>query len=77
MYIHIGGDVSLLKKNIIAIFDMDNTTTSKHTIGFLNQAERDGRVTNLAADIPASFVVTDKGVYYTQIAPRTLKGIFW
>ena len=55
---------------------MDNTTTSKHTIGFLNQAERDGRVTNIAADIPASFVVTDEGVYFTQIAPRTLKGRF-
>ncbi len=75
-YLRTGGDTVLRSDTIIGIFDMDNTTTSKHTISFLNNAEREGRVTNLAADIPVSFVVTDEGVYFTQTAPRTLKGRF-
>jgi len=75
-YLRTGGDTVLRSDTIIGIFDMDNTSTSKHTIALLYIAEPAGRVTNLAADIPASFVVTDEGVYFTQIAPRTLKGRF-
>lgn len=73
-YLRTGGDTVLRSDTIIGIFDMDNTTTSKHTIAFLNHAEQEGRVVNIAADIPASFIVTDEGVYLTQPAPRTLRG---
>ena len=73
-YLRTGGDTVLRSDTIIGIFDMDNTTTSKHTIAFLNHAEQEGRVVNIAADIPASFIVTDEGVYLAQPAPRTLRG---
>lgn len=75
-YLRTGGDTILRSDSIIGIFDLDNTTTSKHTIAFLNNAEQNGTVKNVASDIPASFVVTDDGVYLTQPAPRTLKGRF-
>jgi len=75
-YLRTGGDTVLRSDSIIGIFDMDNTTTSKHTIAFLNAAEQRGEVTNIASDIPASFIVTDDGVYFAQHAPRTLRGRF-
>lgn len=78
MYIHIGGDISLLKKNIIAIFDMDNTTTSKWTRQFLQYAEEDGMVVNVSDELPRTFVVADNGmktsskVYISPISAATL-----
>lgn len=73
-YLRAGGDAVIRSDRIIGIFDLDNTTTSKHTIAFLNHAEQEGTVRNLAADIPSSFVLTDDGVYLVQPAPRTLRG---
>ncbi len=78
MYIHIGGDVSLLKKNIIAIFDMDNTTTSKWTRQFLQLSEDDGAVINVSDEIPRTFVIADNGsktnaiVYLSPVSSATL-----
>lgn len=78
MYIHIGGDISLLKKNIIAIFDMDNTTVSKWTRQFLQYAESDGDVINVSDELPRTFIVADNGkkkkfkIYISPISAATL-----
>lgn len=78
MYIHIGGDISLLKKNIIAIFDMDNTTVSKWTRQFLQYAESDGDVINVSDELPRTFIVADHGknkkfkIYISPISVATL-----
>lgn len=78
MYIHIGGDISLLKKNIIGIFDMDNTTISKWTRQFLHYAEEEGTVINVSDELPRTFIVADNGmktsykVYISPISASTL-----
>ena len=77
MYIHIGGDVSLLKKNLVAIFDMDNTTISKHTREFLKLAEDDGVLFNVSEELPRTFVIeaSEKGkikVYLSPVSSATL-----
>ncbi len=77
MYIHIGGDISLLKKNIIAICDMDNTTISKWTRQFLQYAEADGNVINVSDELPRTFIVADCGnknykIYISPISSATL-----
>ena len=77
MYIHIGGDVSLLKKNLVAIFDMDNTTISKHTREFLKLAEDDGLLFNVSEELPRTFVIeaSEKGkikVYLSPVSSATL-----
>lgn len=78
MYIHLGGDTVVPLKNIIGIFDIDGTTVSKNTRAFLADAEKGGRVCNVTADLPRSFVVCADGdgnetVYVCQIAPATLR----
>lgn len=64
------------KSSVIGVFDMDNTTSSKWTIGFLNKAQKEGRLVNICEDIPKSFVVCrdeeKETVYLSQLAPSTL-----
>ena len=77
-YLHIGQNVMLEEKHIIGIFDLDNTTTSKHTRAFLKQAEQDGVVMSACEDIPKSFLVCDHPyhrqiVYLSQLNTKTLE----
>ena len=77
MYLHLGQDTVIRDETIIGIFDMDNTTVSKHTRKFLSQAERSGRVTAVSYELPKSFVVcatdTERRVYLSQLSTATLK----
>ncbi len=63
-------------KCILGIFDLDNSTVSKHTRTFLEIAQKSGRVVNVSEDLPRSFVLcNEKGVtrvYISQISPQTL-----
>lgn len=72
MYLHLGGDVLISYKEVVGIFDIEKTTTSKITRDFLKTAEQKEMVINVLTDIPKSFVVTDNEVYITQISPQTL-----
>lgn len=77
MYLHIGQDTVILEKNIVGIFDLDNTTISRTTREFLNRAEKQSRVEYVNLELPKSFVVCQnenrqETVYIAQMAPRTL-----
>ena len=76
MYLSIGGDMALREKNIIGIFDLDNTSTSKRTREFLSRAEADGEVVP-CDDLPKSFVLTSEygfdRVYLTALNAATLE----
>ena len=77
-YLHIGQNVMLEDRRIIGIFDLDNTSTSKHTRAFLKQAEEDGVVMSACEDIPKSFIVCDHPyhkqiVYLSQLNTKTLE----
>ncbi len=76
MYIHLGQDVVVNKKNIIGIFDIENTSISKFTKEFLGLSEKEHRVVTVSYEMPKSFVVCKEGdktvVYISQISPVTL-----
>lgn len=76
MYFHIGQDFIVNSREIIGIFDMDNTSSSHRTRAFLARAEREGAVIPLGDDIPKSFVLTDwpaaTTLYLSPLAPSTL-----
>lgn len=67
MYLYMGGDTAVESRNIIGIFDLDNTSWSIHTRRYLSAAEKAGKLRNAAEDIPKSFVVcADETVILTQ-----------
>ena len=76
-YLHIGMNVMLEDRRIIGIFDLDNTSTSRHTRRFLDGAEKEGVVQSACEDIPRSFVVCDHPyhrqiIYLSQLNSQTL-----
>ncbi|MBR5496010.1 MAG: DUF370 domain-containing protein [Oscillospiraceae bacterium] len=76
MYIHLGQDVVVNKKNIIGIFDIENTSISKFTKEFLSESSKKHRVVTVSYELPKSFVVCKEKdetvVYISQISPVTL-----
>ena len=76
MYLHLGGDHTVRTRDILGIFDLDNTSTSRDTREFLRRAEQEGRVVNVSPDLPKSFLVCGSPpytVYICQISAATLK----
>lgn len=76
MYLHLGEETVVRKKDIIGIFDIENTSISKHTKDFLARSEKGGRVVTVSFEMPKSFVVCEDGeekVYISQISTSTLK----
>lgn len=78
MYLHLGADTVVRTRDIIGIFDTDNTTLSKLTRDFLSRAEQEGRVVSITYELPKSFVVVSDGnggetVYLSQLSAATLK----
>lgn len=79
MYLHLGQSAVVFQKDIIGIFDLDNTTASFRTRKFLEQAEQEGRVITATNDLPKSFVVCQKEnensvIYLSQLSASALRG---
>ncbi len=76
MYLHIGQETVVPLCEVVGIFDMENTTISKNTRSFLNDAQKRGTVITVCDDLPKSFVVCIKEgvqtVYISQISCATL-----
>ena len=76
MYLNIGNDMAVRDRSIIGIFDLDNTSTSKRTREFLNQAEKEGLIVP-CDDLPKSFILTDEynmqRIFLTSLSASTLE----
>lgn len=77
MYIPIGSDMTIRDESVIGIFDLDNTTCSKHTRNFLKRAEDNGQVVTVTDELPKAFVLTREftmdRVYLTQFSAATIE----
>lgn len=63
MYLELGQETVITDKNILGIFDLDNTTVSKATREYINTAAKNGEcITVSFEELPKSFVVTDDGM---------------
>lgn len=73
MYIYLGNNKTVRKKDIVAMFDMDTSTVSVHTRSYLSRAQREKRVIALGNDLPKSFVIMrDETVYLSPFNVSTL-----
>lgn len=77
MFLHIGGDVVIPMKNVIAILDIETTTLSKDTRDFLKIAEEEGFIEAISEDLPKSFIITETDeksrIYLSPISSVTLQ----
>ena len=77
MFIHLGKDYTVNMKNIVAIFDIENTSVSAITRDFLVSMSKNNRVIYVNDDLPKSFVlVKEKGnsyIYVSSLSSATLK----
>ena len=80
MYLHAGNNKNIREKNIIGIFDIENSTVSEVTKKYLSDAEKRGEVETAAGDeLPKSFIVYfDKNqeykVCFSQLSTSALDG---
>ena len=74
MYINIGGDWSVRSQKIVGIFDLDNTTSSRITQIFLNEAEKTGKIITISEEeLPKSFILmNDSRIYLSPVTSQTL-----
>ena len=78
MYIHLGEETVVRGRDIIGIFDIENTSVGKHTRNFLNRSGKQNKIYTVSYEMPKSFIIcsskedTEK-VYISQISASTLK----
>ena len=73
MYLHLGNGYVVRKNEVVAVFDLDNSSQSQRTREFLARAEQAGNIVNTAgAELPKSFVVVGPRVYLCQFNSSTL-----
>lgn len=73
IYLHIGNNYSVDTREIIGIFDMDNTTVTSCTRKLLDRAEKEKKLFTATYELPKTFIVTADRVYVSQLAAGTLK----
>ena len=77
MYLNIGQDTIITDKNILGIFDLDNTTVSKATREYINTASKNGEcITVSIEELPKSFIVVaennKKEIYISPLNTSTI-----
>ncbi|MCD8161135.1 MAG: DUF370 domain-containing protein [Clostridiales bacterium] len=79
MYLNIGNNILLNDKDILAVFDLDNTSQSHRTRAYLRRAEQAGQVTYTnIEEIPKSFLVCagrnrhEQRVYISTLNSQTI-----
>ena len=77
MYLHLGQSVVVPYREVVGLFDLDNTSASHLTRAFLERAEREGRGVNVSDDLPKAFVLCRgrdgvSRVYLSQLSTATL-----
>lgn len=77
MYLQVGTEKFITTENIIGIFDLDNTTVSKASRDYINNAEKQGEVETVSFDLPKSFILcNEKGKRKIYISPYSTGTIF-
>ncbi len=77
MFLHLGADVVVNEKDVVAIMDLETTSISKITREYLKKAEKENNVITVSyEDLPKSYVVvknkTERKVYISPISSATL-----
>lgn len=73
MFLHIGAQVSISLKDLVAIMDMDTLRKSALAPEFMSRAKASSTLVSVDGQEPRSAVITSSGVYLSSISLPTLK----
>ncbi len=73
MFIHIGGDITVMARNVIAIIDAKRREQADDTQTFLQSMREQGTLVEIDETEKKSYVITDTTVYISPISSITLK----
>ncbi len=77
MYVSLGNDVSVLKSEIIGVFDIEKTSVVKSVNDFLGYCQRNNKIYYVSLEMPKSFVVCKDTVYITNVSANTIRKRFF
>ena len=77
MFLHLGSDVVVNDRDIVAIMDLETTSISKITREYLQKAEKENEVITVSyEDLPKSYVIVKnknkRKIYISPISSATL-----
>lgn len=77
IYLHIGNNFSVDIRDIVGIFDIENTTVEKCTKILLDRAEKEKKCVYTSYEMPKSFIITVKKgnekLYISPLSAFTLR----
>lgn len=78
MFVNLENEISIKKKEIIGIFNLDTASVSPVTKDFLKKAGGDMKIVYASKRVPESFVLADNGfnesVYMSSFSVDTVLG---
>ena len=76
MYLHIGDDFVIPFRDVVGIFDLDNTTTTAAGRKFIRDAEKKGSVITVGDALPKSYIICNNvfgsTIFISPISSSTL-----
>lgn len=72
MILHLGSDMSIRTREVVAIFDLDVIRPSQASREFLEIMESEGKLVRVSSEPPKSAVLTDNALYLSPISSWTI-----
>lgn len=76
MYLYLGSDVIVKKKDIVGIFELDGKITTETTGQFLKYSQKNNIIKSAGSALPKSFVIVKnrdgEKVYFSHISVSSL-----
>lgn len=76
MFLHIGTDIEIMKKDIIVVIDIKSVENSDINSQFFNRAKKEGRVVNIIQQPKSVILVNHMGeekIYLSPISSSTIQ----
>ena len=77
IYLHVGNNYSVDVRDIVGVFDIENTTVEKCTKLLFDRAEKEHKCVYTTYEMPKSFIIAVRDgkekVYISQLSAATLK----
>ena len=78
MFLHLGNDISVYYRDVIAVLDMETSTTMRESREFRKTCEEEGFLITIApGEMPKSVIIAEKNgqsaVYVSPIAASTIR----